>query len=206
MRSIKEIFSKQHNTSSRSKHIDYDYLDQLSDTEKDWLAKFTENYYSASFDINPAFVKKEDLIKVLVDKISRTEKSGKWLSKLEVVKNYTKKFYQVSSNLDKKLDIDLRIIKGVKIFYKKEDGRYTTSKYYKYSQNNVIDPVRDLERKDCTSRGNAQNQCVMSKFGANSIDDYELELQQLSPEDIMIENEEKMKDLDNSFNIFEEVD
>lgn len=33
----------------RQEYLDYDYLDQLSDEELDWLNKFTEEYLNASF-------------------------------------------------------------------------------------------------------------------------------------------------------------
>lgn len=192
MRPTSQVFSKHHQTSSRRNLQDYDYVDQLSDSDKEWLAKFTENYYSASFDLNPAFVRTPELVKLVEAKLARTtSESGikKWTEKLELVKKHTRKFYQVSENTDKKYDIDLRIIKKVDIFYKTETGGYSTSKYYKYSENNVIDPTRDLDRKACNDRSNKQSECVMGKFGANSINDYELDTEQFGPEDYMIFNE-----------------
>lgn len=39
----------EYNLKSRQDLIDYDYLDQLSDKDKDWLAKFSEEYIGASF-------------------------------------------------------------------------------------------------------------------------------------------------------------
>ncbi len=201
MRSAKQVFSKQHNTSSRRVLQDYDYLDQLSDQDKDWLARFTDNYYSASFDLNPGFVRTNELLGLIEAKLARTKtESGikKWSKKLELVKNHTKKFYQVSENSDKNRNIDLRIIKklngiNVDIFYKTESGGYSASKYYKYCQNNVIDATRDLDLKACNDRSNHQSECVMGKFGANNIDDYEIDMEQFGPEDYMILNESAME-------------
>lgn len=192
MRSPSQVFSKQYNTSSRQANIDYDYVDTLSESDKEWLAKFTENYYSASFDLNPAFVRKAELISLIEAKIARTSSESaikKWTEKLNIVRKFGRKFYQVSHNEDKSRNIDLRIIKKVDIFYKNDKGGYSTSKYFKYSNNNVIDPTRDLDRKACNDRSNNQSDCVMSKFGANPIDDYEIDTEQFSPEDYMTFNE-----------------
>lgn len=38
------------NLKSRYDLIDYDYVDQLSDEEKEWLNKFTEEYVNANLD------------------------------------------------------------------------------------------------------------------------------------------------------------
>lgn len=38
------------NLKTRTDLIDYDYLDKLSDKEKEWLNKFSEEYINASFD------------------------------------------------------------------------------------------------------------------------------------------------------------
>lgn len=192
MRTSKQVFSKQHQTASRRGLQDYDYVDQLSDSDREWLAKFTENYYSASFDLNPAFVKTRELIPLVEAKLARTTNPSaisKWTEKLNIIKNHTRMFYQVSENDDKTRNIDLRIIKKVDIFYKTEKGSYSTSKYCKYSENNIIDPTRDLDRKACNDRSNAQSDCVMSKFGANSINDYDIDVEQFSPEDYMLFNE-----------------
>jgi hypothetical protein len=43
---------KKMNLQSRQALIDYDYLSQLTDEEKTWLNKFTEEYVNASFDKN----------------------------------------------------------------------------------------------------------------------------------------------------------
>lgn len=39
----------EYNLKTRRDLIDYDYLDKLSPKEKEWLAKFTEEYTNASF-------------------------------------------------------------------------------------------------------------------------------------------------------------
>lgn len=41
------------NLKSRQELIDFDYVDKLNDKEKDWLARFSEEYINASFDKNP---------------------------------------------------------------------------------------------------------------------------------------------------------
>jgi len=39
-------------TKTRQSFIDYDYTSKLSKTDKDWLSKFTDEYYAGSFDEN----------------------------------------------------------------------------------------------------------------------------------------------------------
>ncbi len=196
MRSPKDVFSSHCQTKSRKNLIDFDYIDKLSDADKLWLSRFTDNYYSASFDLNPAFVKTQELIPLIEKKISKlTSETGikKWTDKLNTVKGNARKFYQVSNNQDKQFDIDLRILKKVDIFYKTEAGKYTTSKYYKYTQNNVIDPVRDSDRKECNDRSNTQSDCIMGRYSSVSIDDFEFDGECLSPEDILLSKEYEME-------------
>lgn len=194
MRSSKEIFSKKHNTSSRSQFIDYNYLDKLSEQDREWLARFTENYYSASFDKNPAFVRTKDLIPLLqneIIKLQGSKKLKKFQEHLDRALLHNKKFYQVSENEKKYLNIDLRKLRSLSIFYKIGNNRYSTSKDYKYSENNIIDPTNSSERKACNDLNNTRSGCVMGKFGANCIDDYELELEVSGPEQYLIEKEEE---------------
>jgi len=39
-----------YNLKTRYEELDYDYLDKLTDEEKDWLARFTEEYTHANFN------------------------------------------------------------------------------------------------------------------------------------------------------------
>lgn len=47
------------NLKTRKDLIDYDYLDQLSEKEKDWLNRFTEEYTNARFDHKGKKIQKE---------------------------------------------------------------------------------------------------------------------------------------------------
>jgi hypothetical protein len=74
--------------------IDYDYVDQLSDKEKDWLNRFTEEYTNASFGHKGAKIhkKKKDELEAYkrnnyrnADILTRAKASGK-IYGLEVVR------------------------------------------------------------------------------------------------------------------------
>ena len=41
---------KQYNSKIKHEYLDQDYIEELSEQEKDWLNKFNEEYYGASLD------------------------------------------------------------------------------------------------------------------------------------------------------------
>jgi hypothetical protein len=81
------------NLRTRFEEIDYDYVDQLSDSEKDFLNRFTEEYTNASFrHKNRVHKKKKDELEAYTrnnqrnaDILTRAKASGK-IYGLEVIK------------------------------------------------------------------------------------------------------------------------
>lgn len=206
-RSVKEVFSKSHNPKSRSSHIDYDYLNKLNEADQQWLAKFTDEYYGATFDTNPAYMLKSELLDLITSKIGSTSiesKKRKWIAHQRRVELSKKKMIQIS-NCEKKSDnIDLRSCRRYNVYYKDLEGNYTTSERFKYASTNVNE-VGDREvRNECTERSAGQNRCVMSMFGASPIEndevmDYAESI--LGPEEVLIKIEEsRMEEVLNSSN------
>lgn len=76
-RDPKKVFSKTFNTRSRKDYIDADFLDQLTPEELEWYAKFTDEYYGASFEINPAWAKKEEVLEILEKELILATKEKK---------------------------------------------------------------------------------------------------------------------------------
>lgn len=81
------------NLRTRFEEIDYDYVDQLTDAEKEWLNQFTEEYTNASFKHkNRIHRKKKDELDAYkrnndrnADILTRAKASGK-IYGLEVIK------------------------------------------------------------------------------------------------------------------------
>lgn len=92
----------------RRGYIDFDYADKIDSESRDWLNKFTLEYYGADFDINPTFIKNE-----------------------------TGEFVQISKNDDKSKNLDLRKCRKLQKFYKTKDGSFTPEKRAKYSHENL---------------------------------------------------------------------
>lgn len=192
-RSSAKVFSKSHNPKARRLHIDYDYLDKLSASDKEWLAKFTDEYYGASFEMNPAFMKKDELITLLTKKVESTN-SKKWKNHLERVKGINKRMIQISRNENKHDDIDLRSCRSHNIYYKNADGKYEASDYYKYAETNIINPNDKELMNECNSRANSQKDCIYGKYTPNSIEneDYFDNDESIDPESLLVEYEESM--------------
>jgi hypothetical protein len=51
----KSSLKKKNYTSPNQIYIDYDYVDDLSDEEKEWLGRFTREYYGGSFEFSDEY-------------------------------------------------------------------------------------------------------------------------------------------------------
>lgn len=162
-RKPKDVFASHKNTASRRPFIECDYLDQLSPEELKWLAKFTDEYHGAGFDINTTYALKKSAIEVCQKELSKILKKvkdieefmknpskeyKKWQAKIEHFKSQDEKYVQISKNSKKKFDIDLRKCKSIVLYRKDENGELKRSKKYKYNS------IHDFEKygKECNER------------------------------------------------------
>ena len=194
-RSPDKVFNKTFNTKSRRTLTDYDYLDKLNQKEKEWLARFTEEYYAASFDNNPAYMKKNELIDLIITQLNKTKgtiKHAKWQSHLERVLPLTDNYIQISENEKKSDNFDLRKFRKVDIYYINENGNYVKNKKYKYSDTNIIDPNNKKDIKECNDRVNTQSRCILNTYRevySENVDIGEY-TEVMGPEDYYLLNEE----------------
>lgn len=163
-RTPKQVFSKSHNCKDRRSSIDYDYIHKLSQEEKEWLAKFSDEYYSASFKINPTYVKYRDCIKTLKYMIS-IEKNPKKLVKFQNQLEYYKtlkeeKFVQISDRQNRRENLDLRKFRSVKKYYKNTDNELKSDETLKYCSSN-IHPTPP-KRSSCNQNVNSSQRDLMS--------------------------------------------
>jgi hypothetical protein len=117
----------QKHTKARRDFIDYDYIDKLSEDEKDWLSRFTDGEYGATFEKNPIFVKFDDLasdFQAIVQNNVRIQDE----------------YVQVHGNTkSSQKNLDLRKLKKVTQYFLTPNGNMSEDERYKYSDNNVVD-------------------------------------------------------------------
>lgn len=197
-RNAKKVFSKTYNTKVRRPHIDYDYLDQLSEEEIAYLAKFTDEFYGAGFEINDTYVKKQDIIPVIqgelaklrVDFENNTKKIAKYEHNLKTILETKDKMIKIKGNSNRKNDIDLRKCQKIDKYYLTKTGKFSNNKNLKYN-----DPIHKGElRKKCNDSKCSQFDIMGAYDEAGSSDvfsiiDFEL-ADDISTEDYFILNEE----------------
>ena len=154
-RSTKKVFSLTNNIKSRRSYQDYDYLDKLSKADQEFLAKFTDEYYSASYDLSLVYVERIKLLKFLL----KFEQTDRIIAQIAYYSEMTDEKVCIN-NSSKKLNVDLRKVKGLKKFFLDENGQFTTKKKYKYSENNLHRASK--YRADSELRDRVQKRDVMN--------------------------------------------
>lgn len=130
----KGFLSKNH-TKDRRQYIDYDYIHKLSEEEKEWLSRFTDEEYGASFELNPIFVKYNEL----TPEHQKITKNNKLFSNV---------FIQIYKNTKKdQINLDLRKLRYCTKYYRNNNGEFTTDERFKYSNNNINDASSKEKRK-----------------------------------------------------------
>lgn len=195
-RDPKKVFSRTFTTKSRRDAIDPDYLDKLSPEELAWYAKFTEEYYGASFQLNAAFAIRTDVIALVENEIPETKtakQKEKWTEHLARLKRTTGKYVQVSENQIKSHDIDLRKCRKVQLYYINENGNFSKNDKYKYSTDNIANP-NDLElRKDYNDRVDRMKRCLLNSGNRilNENDDFDNYAESVGAESLIIRYEDE---------------
>lgn len=155
----KDYLKRKNHPRQRREYVDYDYGDKLSCEDKEWLSKFTNEFYGADFQINNTFVKVKDIRKVLKELINVTqdnETGDKWVSYLEKIrKNKASDFIQINNCTD---NLDLRKFRSVPKYYEDENKNLTTDIKYKY-KDTIHDPKKHL--KDCNANANASGRDII---------------------------------------------
>lgn len=180
-RKSKDSFSPHKNIKSRREFIDYDYTDKLNKEEREFLAKFSDEFYGADFKINDTYCLKNEILPLIQtwiqeasDELLDTPKSNlkecrklqRKLSKYEnLTKQYTKalKYVKVNNNKNRKDNCDLRKLRNIDKYYKSSTGRYVTDESLKY------DMIHDKSQmKDCNDRSNHMKTCISSNWNQDS--------------------------------------
>lgn len=161
----------------RREYVDYDYVSKLSDEEKEFLGKFTDEFYGAGFDISPTFIKiDEETLKGLKDLRER-----EWAESQE-----SEEYIQVNHR-------DLRKYRSVVKYYKDKEDNYTTDLKYKYSDTNVHKDPQQFKScnddstsrdRDISSRGIRLDSGNSSKL-LNELES-QIDLDRMSPEDLFL--------------------
>jgi len=176
-RSPKKVFSNTFNVKSRRTSIDYEYVNELSDDDKKWLAQFTDEYYGASFRINVTYAEKTDLLKQMkknIKKEKNPKKRTKFKKQLEHYTELNEEYLQVTDHKEKWKNLDLRKLRSIDLYYSNENGVLVNNKMYKYSNQNIHS---EEYLKDCNDRSNKAKEDMLSMGlqDFNSNKDWEME-------------------------------
>ncbi len=150
---IRDPLNRNHNVRQRYQYIDYDYLSELNEEERDWLARATKEIYGADFDISPTYIIiSDDTIKAQNNVMEKA-----WLNQF---KKGT--IIQISKNESRLDNRDLRKYRKVVKYYRDEDGELTNDIEYKYSSKN-IHKTKEM-RSLCNSSTNSMDRDLLNLF------------------------------------------
>lgn len=136
------------NIKTRHDEIDYDYIDQLSEKEKEWLNNFTQEYIGASFDKSKKRIHRKK--KVESEKNIYLKKLNEKM--LSIIKGLNELIEDSNVN-------HLSKVKLKKLVYKFKLNLNKTIK-------NELVYIKDKYKKEAYDKNNARNRCIMTKARA----------------------------------------
>jgi hypothetical protein len=153
-------------------HIDYDYTGKLSETDKEYLARFTAEYYTADFEINDTFVQNNQTTR---DNLK--PELAEWLSSF-------RENAMVRIN-----DKDMRSFRSVNKFYRDGLGGYDSNPRSKY-----VNSIHDRKgRSECNVSKDVSQRDIYSKGRVAGVD-WEGRLDEKhcydSPEDYFLDSDD----------------
>jgi hypothetical protein len=172
---------------SRQEYVDYDYVKKLSKEERDYLAKFTDEFYGATWDINPVYmvlknIPNEEGLRDLVS------------NNIRYNTDYGTMVQVYGNTIPGQINLDFRKIRHLEVFFEAKKDTLSTSITNKYSKKNVHNPLNDEHRLSCVENVRANRNDLMSKrkqdlmyVNEKSLEEHMDKLQSYnSPEDQMI--------------------
>jgi hypothetical protein len=183
----RDALSANRHNQSRQEYVDYDYVKKLSKEERDYLAKFTDEFYGATWDINPVYMVLKDIPNEegLRDLVSKNKRYST---------NYGTMVQVYGNTVPGQINLDFRKIRHLEVFFEAKKDTLSTSITNKYSKKNVHNPLNDEHRLSCVENVRANRNDLMSKrkqdlmyVNEKSLEEHMDKLQSYgSPEDKMI--------------------
>lgn len=144
----------------RRGYLDYDYVAKLSPDEKDFLAKFSDEYYGSDFEINETYIYEDG------------------------------KYVQISGNSDPSQNRDLRKYRNVRKYYKNSEGEFRWAEKFKYTENNIHSEKKQRQACNRNANANARDLMSVGHPAEVAKEEFQYFLENLqegmSPEDMMI--------------------
>lgn len=139
------------NLKTRYEILDYDYLDKLSQEEKQWLNNFSAEYVNADFKTNKKRIHR---------KRKAEHPKNKYLKKLQI-------------DLIENLKLFVKLLNESQITSKsKSKLKKTVNKFKKQLKKQILEEfkyIKDFYKKDSEDMNNARNACILTKAKARGM-------------------------------------
>jgi hypothetical protein len=144
----------------RRSYLDYDYIQKLNQEERDFLEKFSSEFYGADFEINATYIKENG------------------------------EYVQISGNMDPSKNRDLRKYRQIRKYYLGTDGIYHYSKQFKYTKNNIHSEEEQRKSCNQNANANARDLMAIGHPAEVAKEEFQYFLENLqegmSPEEMLV--------------------